>query len=99
MAVPACPVGVAAGPEAASAGRGPVLCMKGVLKAGIEPGSIPYGIPGSGGGRGIGSGGTRAKLCPYISGPCCLLEMGLLLSLPVVPPMNIMSSLDGSRVQ
>jgi hypothetical protein len=43
VAVPACPEGVAAGPEdAASAGRGPVLCMKGLLNAGKEPvGSIP----------------------------------------------------------
>ena len=41
VAVPACPEGVTAGPEAVSAGRGPVVCMKGELKAGMELGSIP----------------------------------------------------------
>ena len=40
VAVLPCPEGVTAGPEPASAGKGPVLCMKGVLK-GMELGSIP----------------------------------------------------------
>ena len=39
--MPACPVGVAAGPEAASPGRGPVVGINGELNAGMEPGSIP----------------------------------------------------------
>lgn len=62
--VPACPAGVAAGPEAASPGRGPVVGINGELNAGMDAGSIPYGIPGRGGGLGIGSGGTLGKLCP-----------------------------------
>lgn len=62
VAVPACPEGVTAGPEAVSAGRGPVVCMKGVLNAGMEFGSIPYGMPGRGGGLDIGNGGTLAKV-------------------------------------
>lgn len=41
VAVPACPAGVAAGPEAASApGRGPGADMKGELNAGMEAGSM-----------------------------------------------------------
>ena len=51
-------------------------------------------MPGRGGGLGIGNGGTLAKVCPYILGPCCFIEIGHLLSFPVT-----LSSLDGSSVQ
>lgn len=49
---------------------------------------------------GMVRGGTL-MLCEYMSAWVCgrFLVIGLLRSFPVVPPMNIMSSLEGSRVQ